>query len=196
MFRFFANWVCIIFFGLSVTTSSQATNIGDDGLHKQPWLTETFNNIAEDISDAKGEGKRLLILVEQRGCIYCKKLHETVLSNKEVAAYIKKHYTVVQYNMFGDKEVTDLDGEVLSEKTAARKWRLNYTPTMLFLPDTAPKAAASASEMAVSTLPGAFGKLTVLHMLQWVIEKGYQTDEPFQKYHARKLSAKKSEVAK
>ena len=35
---------------------------------------------------------------------------------------------VVQYNLYGDEEVTDLDGEVLSEKQAARKWRILFTP--------------------------------------------------------------------
>ena len=37
-------------------------------------------------------------------------------------------------------------------------------------------------------MPGAFGEHTTFNMLNWVVEKGYEGDEPFQKYHARKLA--------
>ena len=37
-------------------------------------------------------------------------------------------------------------------------------------------------------MPGAFGKSTTFDMLTWVLEKGYESDEAFQKYHARKLN--------
>ena len=160
--------------------------VGDDGLHKQPWFSVTFKDVAEDLSAAKDEGKRLVILFEQRGCVYCKKLHEQVLSDKEVADYIKANYKVVQYNLYGSEEVTDLDGKTLTEKEAARKWRLNFTPTMLFLPETA-DGKKSVADAAVATIPGAFGKGTTLDMFQWVRAKGYEGEETFQRYHARRI---------
>ena len=165
-----------------------AAEMGDDGLHKAPWQRDTFKDLAEDLDEANAEDKRLLVMVEQRGCIYCKKLHETVFSIPEVAQYIAKNFMVVQYNMFGDEEVTDIDGKTLTEKTAARKWGLAFTPTVVFLPDAVP-AGKNAREAAVMVMPGAFGKSTVLHAFQWVKEKGYLGDEPFQKYHARKFNA-------
>jgi thioredoxin-related protein len=168
------------------TFSAAAAEIGDDGLHKQPWFSLTFRDVAEDIETARQDGKRLAIVFEQRGCIYCAKMHEDLLSDPEVRDYIKAHFNVVQYNMFGDEEVTDLDGEVLTEKTAARKWGYVFTPTIVFLPQEAPDGAI-VSEAAVATMPGAFGKWTFLHMFEWVFEKGYEGDEHFQKYHARKL---------
>ena len=165
--------------------------VGDDGLHKQPWFAVTFKDVAEDIATAKSEGKRLAIIIEQRGCIYCKKLHETVFSNQKIAKYIAGNFMVVQYNMFGDEEVIDTDGAMLTEKTAVRKWGLAFTPTILFLPDDVPKGK-TAKQSAVMVMPGAFGRNTTLHMFQWVKEKGYLKDEPFQKYHARKLSEAKT----
>ncbi|MEE9375010.1 MAG: thioredoxin family protein [Rhizobiaceae bacterium] len=172
-------------------TTVLSAEIGDDGLHKQDWFAESFLDMAEDIQTAKEEGKRLAIIFEQRGCIYCKKLHETVFSDPEVIQYISKNFLVVQYNMFGDKEVIDLDGEKLTEKTAARKWRLYYTPTIMFMPEELPKGGDTA-KAAVSVMPGAFGKATTLSMFQWVHEKGYEGEEHFQKYLSRKLSEKKS----
>ncbi len=163
---------------------AMASKVGEDGLHKQPWFSVTFKDVREDIEAATDEGKRLAIIIEQRGCIYCKKLHETVFSDKEVSDYIKANFKVVQYNMFGDEEVTDLDGEALPEKKAIRKWGLVFTPTIVFLPEKAPEGGTLA-QASVSTMPGAFGKWTTLNMFKWVKEKGYEGDEHFQKYHAR-----------
>ena len=163
-----------------------AAEIGDDGLHKEEWFSITFRDMAEDIEAAKDEGKRLAIVFEQRGCIYCAKMHEELLSDPEVRDFIEAHFKVVQYNMFGDEEVTDLDGDVLTEKTAARKWGYVFTPTIVFLPEEAPEGKTVA-EAAVATMPGAFGKRTFLHMFEWVAAKGYEGEEHFQKFHARKL---------
>lgn len=169
-----------------------AATLGDDGLHKEDWFVITFRDIGDDIDQARAEGKRLAIVYEQRGCIYCKKLHEEVLSDPEVRAYLEANFVMVQYNMFGDEEVTDLDGEALTEKTAARKWGLLFTPTILFMPDERPGKAEPAAQAAVATMPGAFGKGTFLDMFHWVREKGYEGDEPFQKYHARMITERKA----
>lgn len=171
-----------VFAALSVQVG--ASEIGEDGLHKEDWFSLTFRDVAEDIATAKEEGKRLVMIFEQRGCIYCAQMHEKILSDPEVADFIKANFKVVQYNMFGDEEVTDLDGEVLTEKTAARKWGYVFTPTLVFLPEDAPEGVGVA-EAAVATMPGAFGKWTFLNMFKWVKEKGYAGDEHFQKYHAR-----------
>ncbi|WP_422021343.1 thioredoxin family protein [Roseibium sp.] len=165
-------------------TAGHAATLGEDGLHKQPWFTITFKDIAEDIETASDEGKRLALVFEQRGCIYCKAMHEKLLSDPEVTDYIKEHFMVVQYNMFGDEEVIDIDGEELTEKTAARKWGYVFTPTIVFLPDEIPEDGTVA-DSAVATMPGSFGKWTFLNMFRWVNEKGYESDEHFQKYHAR-----------
>lgn len=171
---------------LALSTAAFGTQIGDDGLHKQPWFSTTFRDIAEDIETSEADGKRLMMIFEQRGCIYCQRLHETVFSDPEVAAYIQEHFMVVQYNMFGDEEVIDLDGRELTEKTAVRAWNIVFTPTIMFLPESVPDDV-TAAQAAVATMPGAFGRWTSLHMFQWVVEKGYETEEHFQKYHARKL---------
>ena len=173
---------------MAMSAVAIAAKVGEDGLHKQPWFVTTFKDVKEDLEAAKQDGKRLAIIIEQRGCIYCKKLHETVFSIPEVAKYIRENFMVVQFNMFGDEEVTDLDGKALTEKTAVRKWGFAFTPTLVFLPEDAPKGK-NLKDAAVLVMPGAFGHHTTLHAFQWVKEKGYLRDEPFQKYHARKFNA-------
>ncbi len=170
---------------LSCATAG-AANVGDDGLHKQEWFSPTFRDIREDIESAAAEGKRLALIFEQRGCIYCREVHEKVLSDPEVRDYIKANYLIVQYNLYGDEEVIDLDGGELTEKTAARKWGITFTPTILFMPAQAP-AGGTTREAAVAVMPGAFRKGTFLDMFTWVREQGYLGDEEFQRYHARRI---------
>ena len=81
-----------------------------------------------------------MVIFEQRGCIYRKQMHEEVFTDPEIAALLDERFFVVQMNLYGETGVTDLDGETLSEKAAARKWRVMFTPTMLFLPEMCPRA--------------------------------------------------------
>lgn len=162
--------------------------IGDDGLHKQQWMRDTFKDLAEDLAEANAEGKRLVLFFEQRGCIYCRKMHEEVFVDPTISDYIEEHFFVVQLNLHGDIEVVDFDGESLPEKDMARKWRVMFTPSIVFLPE-AVDAGLNALDASVSVMPGAFGKGTTLDMFTWVQEKRYALDsnEDFQRYHARRI---------
>lgn len=167
-------------------TELGAVEIGDDGLHKQPWFAVTFKDMAEDLEAANDDGKRLAIIFEQRGCIYCTKMHEEVFSDPKIADYIQENFLIVQMNLFGDEEVTDFDGESLAEKDMAKRWGVVFTPTLMFLPNELP-TEGTAAQAAVEILPGAFGKGTTMSMLRWVSEELYEGDEHFQKYHARRF---------
>lgn len=165
-----------------------AAEMGDDGLHKADWMRDTFKDLSEDLQEAGDEGKRLLIMFEQRGCIYCDKMHREVFPDPAIDAALRENFFVVQMNLYGDTEVTDFDGETLSEKAMARKWGVLFTPTLMFLPEEV-SAEQSAEKAAVAIMPGAFGKGTTLDMLTWVSEKRYenQSEEDFQRYHARRI---------
>lgn len=180
----------ILLSGLLFATQLAAAELGDDGLHKTPWMRDTFKDLGEDLAEANAEGKRLLVLVEQRGCIYCTKMHEEVFPDPEITALIEDNYFVVQINMFGDVEVTDFDGTALPEKDMIRRWGLLFTPTMIFFPEEVGDDV-TAMQATVGAMPGAFGRSTTLDLLTWMLEKGYDGDEPFQKYHARKLEERR-----
>lgn len=179
-------------FALLLTTflvsleASVAAEVGDDGLHKQDWFSITFRDLGEDLETANENGKRLVMFFEQRGCIYCREIHENVLSDPEVSDFIKDKFMVVQYNLYGDEEVIDFDGDSLTEKSAARKWGVLFTPTILFMPEQA-SGEKNAQQQAVAVMPGAFRKGTFLDMFKWVHAKGYDGDEGFQQFHARSI---------
>ena len=121
--------------GLAAPAAAGEVALGDDGLHKPDWLQETFLDLREDLGDANDQGKRMMIIIEQRGCIYCTKMHEKIFPDPEIDAMIRENYFVVQMNLYGDLEVTDFDGTVLTEKDMAKRWNTVFTPTMIFLPE-------------------------------------------------------------
>ena len=160
---------------------------GPDGLHVEPWIEDTFLDLREDFETAADEGRRLLVLIEQRGCIYCDKMHTDVFSEPDIAERLSDDFYVVRINLHGDLEVTDLDGEVMSEKEAVRRWGTLFTPTQLFLPKELPDDPGALSQVAAAAVPGAFGAWTTRNMMDWVLEEGYAGGEDFQRYHARRL---------
>lgn len=171
---------------LALVLPLSAAELGDDGLHKPTWLRDTFKDLRDDLAEANAEGKRLLVIWEQRGCIYCTKMHEEVFPDPAIDALIRDNYFVVQLNLFGDVEVTDFDGTTLSEKDMAPRWGVVFTPTMMFFPEEV-EEGKTAQQAAVVAMPGAFGKGTTAALLTWVKDKEYLTGEHFQKYLARTM---------
>ena len=115
-------------------------------------------------------------------------MHERTFPDPRVNAMLTDRYFPVQINLHGDTEITDTDGEALSEKQAARKWGVLFTPTMIFFP-TELDDSQPAGAQAVAIMPGAFSPGTTLDLLTWVAEERYldQSEEDFQRYHARMI---------
>ena len=192
MFNKFLKILLLAMFPLFVNQAS-ALEVGDDGLHKTPWMQDTFKDLREDLEEANAEGKRLVLFFEQIGCIYCTKMHKEVFSKEKVSNYINDNFFVVQLNLHGDIEVTDFDGEVLPEKDIARKWGILFTPSILFLPPEV-NSSSSAQQAAVAMMPGAFSAGTTLDLFTWVREERYLLDngEDFQRYHARMVNERRA----
>ncbi|NOD95259.1 thioredoxin fold domain-containing protein [Ruegeria sp. HKCCD4884] len=165
-----------------------AAELGDDGLHKTPWMRDTFKDLREDLEEASSEDKRLVLFIEQQGCIYCKKMHEEVFPQPDLAAFIEENFFVVQLDLHGSTAAIDFDGEENEQRALMRKWGILFTPTLVFLPEEVPEDA-TAIDAAVAVMPGAFSKGTTLDLFTWVDEKRYELDngEDFQRYHARRI---------
>ena len=187
--RFLFTLLTVVFLG----NIAAAATVGDDGLHIQPWIRDTFKDLQEDLDEANAEGKRLAIFFEQRGCIYCTKMHESVYPDPELSDYIDENFFVIQLNLHGDLEVVDFDGDTLTEKQIARKWGILFTPSVIFLPEEV-EEGKTAIQSAVAMMPGAFGRGTTLDMFTWVNEKRYaiDSDEDFQRYHARRINERRA----
>ncbi len=183
MKRVLFSLIAVLFAG-----AVSAAELGDDGLHKTPWMRDTFNDLREDLEEASAEGKRLVLLIEQQGCIYCKKMHEEVFPQPDLSAYIEDNFFVVQLDLHGSATAVDFDGEEAEQRALMRKWGILFTPTLIFMPEEVPENS-TAAEAAVAAMPGAFSKATTLDLFTWVNENRYELDngEDFQRYHARRI---------
>ena len=144
---------------LCVALPAHASPVGEDGLHKPDWIVETFRDMREDVEDAAAEGKRVLLMFEQRGCIYCTRMHENVYPDPEITRMLSEDYMVIQINLFGNVPITDFDGTTMDERDMARRWGVVFTPTLVFAPESPPDSG-SMRDAAVMTMPGAFERGT------------------------------------
>ncbi len=170
----------------------------EEGLHIQPWFKNSFLDLAEDVEEAAAENKQLVIFWEQRGCPYCREMHRVNLRIPEIVDYIKENFVVLQLNLWGDKEVTDFDGEVTTEKKLARKYRVQFTPTLQFFPAGAgTKTKKPGQDVEVWRLLGYWKPFHFLNSFVYVYEKGYETEPNFQRWLqnlAKKMQAEGKEV--
>ena len=168
-------------------TYLRAATLGDDGLHKQPWFLDSFLEMAPDLEEAAAEGKGLVVLFEQRGCPYCKELHEVNFENAELVEFLTGHFNVVQLDLWGSREVTDFDGETLEERALAQKWLVNFTPTTVIFPASA-AGATSLQDAEAFRMPGYFKPFHYLASLAYVAG-GHYRDQPFQRFLQDRLAA-------
>jgi thioredoxin-related protein len=104
------------------------------GYHEPPdWFKNSFLDIREDIQDAAAQDRRVLLYFYQDGCPYCKKLLDTNFSQRDIAAKTRRYFDVITINIWGDREVTGVDGRQLTEKQFAADLGVMFTPTLLFL---------------------------------------------------------------
>ncbi|MBT4839031.1 MAG: thioredoxin fold domain-containing protein [Methylococcales bacterium] len=104
------------------------------GYHEKPsWFKSSFLDLNEDVNDGRIQGKRIILYFHQDGCPYCAKLIEDNFSTKSIVDYTRKNFEVIAINMWGDRELIDQDGNEMTEKEFAKKMKIQFTPSLLFL---------------------------------------------------------------
>ncbi|WP_194096043.1 thioredoxin family protein [Marivivens aquimaris] len=154
----------------------------DDGLHDQPFFLDSFLELEYDLADAQAAGKGLIILVEQRGCPYCKELHEVNFERPEITDYLTANFDVLQLDLWGSRGMVGFDGVEREEKSQIASWGVSFTPTQMFytLEDGAPKE--------VFRMPGYFKPFHHMSALEYVATGAY-ADQPFQRFLQDKFAA-------
>jgi len=128
--------VMLLFLFLMPTLSLAQETGGyeNPGYHEKPaWFKSSFLDIREDVKEAAGTGKRVMLYFYQDGCPYCAKLLDTNFSQREIAEKTQKYFDVIAINMWGALEVVDLNGKTTHEKDFAAGLKVMFTPTLLFL---------------------------------------------------------------
>lgn len=166
----------------------------DDGLYRQSWFQLSFLDLRDDFADAKAGGKRLAVLFEQRGCVYCASLHNDVLAARYINDYVRENFAVVQLDLWGAREVTDFDGTVLTERALAERWGVIFTPTIVFLKDdlTGLEGKWGRELEAIERLPLSFSADTFYDLFVWVRLKLYERDRNFQRFHIARIAEREA----
>lgn len=97
------------------------------------WFKTSFLELEDDVAEAAEAGKRLMLVFHQDGCPYCNVFVERNLAQKDIENRLKKDFDVIEINMWGDREVASVDGQIFTEKTFAAALKVQFTPTVLIL---------------------------------------------------------------
>jgi thioredoxin-related protein len=97
------------------------------------WFPESFLEFPQDVKEAAGEGKRLMLYFWQDGCPSCRRMKQTTFVDDAIVARTRRRFTPVAINVFGEREVRWTDGRTLREKELARELGIRGTPTLAFL---------------------------------------------------------------
>jgi thioredoxin-related protein len=131
-----AKW-CWAFAMLLWSLCAAASQPSPHAIETPRWFAETFLDFREDAADAARDGKRLMIYFGQDGCPYCKLLMQTTFTETRIADKARRHVVAVALNLWGDREVTWVDGRKMTEKDLGRALGVQFTPTLLFLDEKA-----------------------------------------------------------
>jgi thioredoxin-related protein len=149
--------------------------IGADGLYTQPWFVQSFFELRDDLAEANAAGKQFAVLWEQRGCPYCRELHQVNLADPEIGAYARENFAILQLDIWGDRKVTDFDGEEMTERELARRWGVSFTPSLIFFPKNPAEVEGKVGGKAeIARMPGYFKPFHFQTMLIYVREKHYK----------------------
>lgn len=96
------------------------------------WFANSLLDIPDEVKEAARDGKRVMLYVGQDGCPYCKALLKGHFGPGAIADKAQKHFVAIAINLWGDLDVTWIDGVTRSEKALARHLGVQFTPTLLF----------------------------------------------------------------
>lgn len=126
------TWLAALVIAMALAPGARAQDASRYAIDIPRWFTQSFLDFREDIADAARDGRRLLVYFGQDGCPYCTQLMVTNFSQRAVVDKTRKHFIAIALNMWGDREVTWLDGRVMREKELATLLDVQFTPTLLF----------------------------------------------------------------
>jgi thioredoxin-related protein len=97
------------------------------------WFKQSFLDLRDDVNEAAQSGKRVLLYFYQDGCPYCKKLMTENFAMKDLVDKATRGFDTIAINMWGDREVTGMNGKTMTEKQFAAARQVMFTPSLVFL---------------------------------------------------------------
>jgi thioredoxin-related protein len=125
------TWRHLIWIAVLVVSLAVAEEPRDPYEH---FFDQTFGDFSEELARARDEGKQgVLLFFEMDECPFCHRMKQTVLNQPRVQGYYQEHFLSFAVDVGGDLEITDFNGESMSEKDFAFKQnRVRATPVFQF----------------------------------------------------------------
>jgi thioredoxin-related protein len=141
-----------------------------------PWFKESFLDLPDDLTEAASEGKRgIIVYFGQENCAYCKQLMEVDFGKPDISNYTRRNFDVIAIDIWGSREIVDVQGQRLTEREFAVREKTNFTPSLIFY-DTGGREALR--------LRGYYPPYKFRAALHYVVE-GFYKQESFRDYLAR-----------
>ncbi len=141
-----------------------------------PWFKMSFLDLRDDLADAVQRGKRgIIVYFGQENCAYCEALIKVNFGQEDISKYTQSHFDVIELDIWGSREVTDLDGDKYTERDFAVFHNTNFTPSLLFFDQE--------GELALR-LRGYYPPYRFRAALEYVAD-GHYRKESFRDYLAR-----------
>ncbi len=161
---------------IEIEESGFDDSILDEPVRKPDWFKLSFLDMKEDIVEAKKDGKKGLVLYfGMEKCPYCKALLEVNFGKKDISSYTQENFDVVAIDVKGNRTVTTVDGENISEKDFSIRNKANFTPTLIFY---------DHDGVEVHRMVGYYSPYTFRASLEYVADHHYR-NEAFRAYLAR-----------
>ena len=97
--------------------------------------------------------------------------------------FISKNFDVLQINMYGNKEVTDMDGSVIDERKYAERALIQFTPTTLFYGENGKE---------IFRIPGYLSPKFYRRAFAYVLDRGPQRKILLPRWSRDKLRAERA----
>jgi thioredoxin-related protein len=97
------------------------------------WFKQSFLDLKEDMEEAKNNNKKgIIVYFGQKHCAYCLALMKNDFGREDIASYVQTHFDVIAINIWGSKEITTPNGQVMTEREFAQQEKANLTPSLVF----------------------------------------------------------------
>ena len=147
----------------------------EDPLSHPEWFKLSFLDVREDLEEAIESGKKgVIVYFGQKRCPYCKKMLDD-FNKPDIHTYTQKYFDVIGINIYGDRTVTDMAGEEMTEREFSLRNNTNFTPSLIFY--------VGDGEQALR-LRGYYPPYRFRAALEFVAD-GYFRQENFRTYLAR-----------
>jgi thioredoxin-related protein len=161
----------------------QKTEEDNPGSKKTPNVK--WYQYDDGLAKAKKENKHMMVFFYTTSCGWCKKMDRNTFGNEEVKEVLNESYVPVKVNGLSARKVK-LDGEDVTERQLAGKYRVRAYPITWFLTPSSEKIAPRLGYAS----PEEF-----VYILNWVKDDLYEKIS-FQEFVKQEQENEKSEEKK